>query len=270
MKRLYQFSIVLLLIISASCQSSSKENKNLRLLQNSDEISSLAELINLPEFKNKILYINQYSFYCKHSLDEFAHLKKLQKHLQTSKLKNDIVYIHLSTPKWGFEPLWKLNVDKYKLSGYHFLMNEKFYNDFWSYFPESKRRTPFFVEVTKDGKISKINRPSTVLTDRALNVFNLKTFNFIRTNLDSILAKHPKKSDLLFRFDQSSKPKISFFTYSKNQSENSKEVKVWKGLRSYVVNSFDSISNNTSISKYSFAIPLKAGILDSLTSIGIK
>ena len=62
MKRLYQFSMVLLLIISASCHSSSKENKNLRLLENSDEISSLAELINLPEFKNKILYINQYSF----------------------------------------------------------------------------------------------------------------------------------------------------------------------------------------------------------------
>lgn len=149
-------------------------------------------------------------------------------------------------------------------------MNEKFYNDFWSYFPESKRRTPFFVEVTKDGKISKINRPSTVLTDRALNTFNLKTFNFVRTNSDSILANHPADADLLFRFEKSSKPKISFFTYSKNQSENSREVKVWKGLRSYVVNSFDSISKNTNISKYAFAIPLKAGILDSITSIGIK
>lgn len=58
MKKQYQFSLVLLLIFSVSCQSPSRENENLRLLENSDEISSLAELIDLPEFKNKTLYIN--------------------------------------------------------------------------------------------------------------------------------------------------------------------------------------------------------------------
>ncbi|PKD18647.1 hypothetical protein APR41_17785 [Salegentibacter salinarum] len=256
-------------MISTSCQKSFQGNDKVRILDNFNEVSSLEELINLPEFKNKILYINLFSFYCKHSVDEFTYIEELQSNSHKNlKVGEDVAFIHLSTPKWAFESFWKSNVEDYDLAGYHFLMNEKFLNNFWSHFPEAQKGTPFFIQVTMDKKISKTFRPSTMIQkaplDAALNDFVLQTFKFVRANLDSVLSGHPEKYDLLFKFDKSSEEKISFFTYSKNDPDNSNEVDVWKNLNVFAERSFDSIPDKDGLSGYSFAIPLNVKTLDSI------
>ncbi len=255
--------------MSTSCQKSFQGNEKVKLLDNYNEISSLEELINLPEFKNKILLINLDSFYCKHSVDEFPYIQELQRNTHEDfKVEKDVAFIHLSTPKWAFENFWKSNVEDYGLAGYHFLMNEEFQDDFWSHFPEARRGTPFFIEVTKDKKIFKTPRPSSILqnapVNASLNNFKLQTFKFVKTNLDSILLKHPDNYDLLFKFNKSSEREIKFFTFLKNNRDDSQEVEVWKNLRVFAERSFDSISGKNDLSGYSFAIPLNAKTLDSI------
>lgn len=269
MNKSFLLPILLLLMISTSCQKTFQGNEKIKILDNYNEISSLEELINLPEFKNKTLFINLFSFYCKHSVDEFPYIEDLQINTHKDlKVEEDVAFIHLSTPKWAFERFWKSNVEDYDLAGYHFLMNEKFQDNFWSHFPEAQKGTPFFIQVTKDKKISKTFRPSTLIQkaplDAALNGFVLHTFKFVRANLDSVLSQHPENYDLLFKFDKSSEEKISFFTYLKNNPDNLNEVDVWKNLKVFAERSFDSIPDKDGLSGYSFAIPLNVKTLDSI------
>lgn len=252
------------MIISNSCQTSFQGDNTTKILNNFDKISSLDELTNLPEFKDKILYINLYSFYCKHSKEEFPYLIRLQNSVQGSSKLQDVAFIHLSTSKLAFEGFWRTNVEDSDLPGYHFLMNEEFENDVWSHFPKERRATPFFIEVTKDKRILKTDRPSTILQGASLNNFKLQTFKFIRANLDSVLSQHTKNYDLLFKFDKFSEEKISFLTYSKNNPDDSKGVDVWKNLKVFAEKSFDSIPDKDGLSGYSFAIPLNVETLDSI------
>lgn len=133
--------------------------QEIKIIENYNDISSINELINQPEFKHKILYIDLWGVYCKPCIYQFQFMPEIK-----NKFKGkDIAYIYLATPYGHIndEQLWKSKMKKYKLEGHHVLMNMDFYKNIWNQIPgmTNKWAIPHYVLVDKNGKIVNANAP---------------------------------------------------------------------------------------------------------------
>lgn len=244
--------------------------KDCLIIDNYNNISSLNELINLPQFDNKILYINLYNVYCRNSINEFKSLHTIID--QTEKM--DIAYIHMATPKMTFTNNWKSTMNEYNLKGYNMLMSQEFHKEFWSHFPNKiGKPTPFYLTVTKDKIISEENYPSSILSSYQNNIIlndcSLVIAKFTKTNLDSIRKNLLKNTDILrisIDFNKNSSiDSISYFSNSEKEKFNNKNrIQVWNNLDLKVKKTFDSISDKLKLKNYTFNIPINPRTLDSI------
>jgi thiol-disulfide isomerase/thioredoxin len=88
--KIYRFTlkfilIQLLLCTLAACQENS-ENKNSKIIiiEDSDKISSFAEILSLKEFNNKVVYIDIWVAPCSPCIAEFKHLPELKNRYETN------------------------------------------------------------------------------------------------------------------------------------------------------------------------------------------
>ncbi|MGJ8762271.1 hypothetical protein H0I29_03900 [Polaribacter sp. R2A056_3_33] len=259
-KKIIKFIIIFLILgigIKVSNDYSFEGTEKLIILKDYNKISSLNELINLPEFENKILYINLYNTYCAYSTKEFEYFPIIKK-------KNkDLVFIHLSTPKFTFKNNWKATIKKNNLEGYNILMSDLFYKEFYTNFQnELYGTTPLHFIVDKDKNIKQIRVPSSIEGMKVLQKRISNIYNFVNSNLVSIQENLSKKSDFLqveIIFNKKSEVKnITYYTSDSIVKETIKnEITIWNNLDTFIKRSFDSISGKTSLKKYNFLIPLK-------------
>lgn len=240
--------------------------KEALIIDNYNKISSLNELINLPQFDNKVLYINLYNVYCSSSINEFKYLHRM---IDLSK-KMDITFIHIATPKMTFTNNWKSTVKEYNLKGHHMLMNQEFYKEFWSHFPNKfGKYTPFYVAVSKDKIISQISSPSIIEEELILKECGFIIAKYVKTNLDSIrenLLENIDKLRISIDFNiNSSIDGVSYFSNSEIENFNNKNrTQVWNNLDVKIKKTFDSISDKINFKNYTFNLPLNPIILDSI------
>ena len=134
-------------------------SKSIIIIKNYDQISSLANLVSLNEFKNKVLYIDLWGVHCGPCIQEFSHLSELKNRYKES----EIEFIYLATPYGHIYDTqkWKAAIKKYNLEGYNMLMNIDFYYNIWEEVPEMKDpfTIPHYLIVDKQGIIVNANAP---------------------------------------------------------------------------------------------------------------
>jgi len=244
-----------------------KGNEKNVIIGNYDKIMKLEELINLPEFQNKTLYVNVYNTYCGASIDEFQYFKEIQK--QTKERK--IVFIHLCTPKWTYQSNWKKNIKIHSSEGYHVLMNDEFYDEIWTHFPNMiSRGTPFHFIVDTEKKIKTIPVASIILDQQKVQKWIYKVYKFVQSNLDAVRENLPYKlTELKISISFNKDLGVPEIRYQSNESivNNStlRNINVWDKLDLFISQTFDSISNDTKVYP-TFLVPLEINKLESLIS----
>lgn len=131
----------------------------IKLISDSDSITSLSKVINHKEFKNKVLYIKIWEPFD----DDSDNLSALR-----YKYRNkEIEFLYLSRPdsdsSHDIDELrkWKMALKRLKLKGNHILMWPKFYKSLWEDNPKmNKNFLPHFLIVNKQGEIVNFNAPS--------------------------------------------------------------------------------------------------------------
>lgn len=259
-KKIIKFIFIFLILgigIKVSNDYSFKGTEKLIILKDYNRISSFNELINLPEFKNKILYINLYNTYCAYSTKEFEYFPDIKR-------KNkDLVFVHLSTPKFTFKNNWKATIKKNNLEGYNILMSDLFYKEFWTNFPnELYGATPLHLIVDKDKNIKKISVPSFIEEMKVVHKSISNIYDFVNSNLDSIQENLSNKNEFLqveINFNKKSEVKnIRYYPSDSIITRTIKnEITIWNNLDTYIKRSFDSITGKTRLNRYNFLIPMK-------------
>lgn len=131
----------------------------IKIIENYESISSVNELVNIPKFDNKILYIDMWGVYCAPCIKEFKYIDELK-----DKFKNEPVeFLYLATPYNHFNDIerWKAGLKKYNLEGYNMLMSIEFYDGIWKEIPEMQNPflIPHYLIIGKNGKIVNPNAP---------------------------------------------------------------------------------------------------------------
>ena len=236
--------LIIVFTVKVTIDLSFSGTKKVFIIENYNEIYSLDQLIKLPQFEGKILYINLYNVYCAASLKQFNPLRKIMERPQAE----EIVYIHLATPKMTFTNFWKSTVKEQDLKGHHMLMNSVFYKEFWTHFSSEKvSYTPLYIAVGKDKKTKIISSPKTLLDRYILNDCNLVIATFVRDNLDVIRPHLLRDRDKLrisiaLNKDASVDSVSCFSIAGKEKSSIKNRIEVWKQLDLKIKETFDAIA----------------------------
>jgi thiol-disulfide isomerase/thioredoxin len=170
MKRWIKYSLwtILVIVVIATgyifIQTSYNGNDKIILLNSGQAYTSFQDIINLPEFKNKIVYVDVWGTSCPPCFEE---LKNYTPQLtKRYKDKKDIVFLYICIDRHPLpEVRWKEKIQTLKPSGYHVLVEaaeeHKLAKDIvgqavkGQFFPYE----PCYFIVNKQGQI--VDRPTT-------------------------------------------------------------------------------------------------------------
>ena len=135
-----------------------KGNNDIRFIDHNTE--SLEQLLELPQFKGKIVYLDLWFSSCGPCIAQFKKLPEVKKSLENS----EVVFLYLArqTSHPNHRQLWKNAIKKYNLKGWHVYMNVqleaniweeigKYSNKVWSY--------PHYLLIDKNNVIVSFNAP---------------------------------------------------------------------------------------------------------------
>lgn len=105
----------------------SKGTKTVRYIEPDNDYNSFSDILQHPDLKGKVVYVDYWHTGCGPCLREFEYLPSLKERFKTNK---DLVFLYLgkdrSVPGEKFR--WKRMIEKKNLSGIHYFMtNEKYY-----------------------------------------------------------------------------------------------------------------------------------------------
>lgn len=126
-------------------------SKNVKFVQNADEIDSLEKLLSL--FKGKKLYIDIWATWCSPCKKEFKHNKKLKKLLK----EKGVEVLYISVDKNDNEQTWKENIKYFGLDGNHIRITNKSLQD--DLLKVYKGYIPHYAIIDEAGKIENLNAP---------------------------------------------------------------------------------------------------------------
>jgi len=142
--------------------SLSIDSSKILLLEDTSEFSSLEDVLRLPQFKNKLVFVDLWGTRCAPCINEFAHLDELKKRYKGK----PVAFLYLKAP-YGFDDHkeWKDMARKYRLEGVNVAMSIRFYNDnFWKkyadrYPGERLFGIPTYLIINKNGEIINYDAP---------------------------------------------------------------------------------------------------------------
>ena len=131
-----------------------------------EEYESFEEISLLPQFRNKVVYVDLWFSSCSPCLNEFTYLPTLK-----AQLKNqDIEYLYLAqeTSHSNSRQRWKNTIKKFNLQGWHVYMNKQLEQQIWGMIlahdntPAAPAIYPRYLLIDKNGKLVSYNakRPS--------------------------------------------------------------------------------------------------------------
>jgi thiol-disulfide isomerase/thioredoxin len=109
----------------------SNGDAEIRYIEPEADYQSFEDLMNHPDLRGKVVYVDFWHTGCSPCLSEFTHLPDLKKYFAHNK---NLVFLYLgkdrSVPGEKFR--WKKMIQEKHINGYHFfLSNEKYYK-FWN------------------------------------------------------------------------------------------------------------------------------------------
>ena len=126
-------------------------SKNVKFVQNADEIDSVEKLLSL--FKGKKLYIDIWATWCSPCKEEFRHNKELKKLLK----EKGVEILYISVDKDYYEQKWKENIKYFGLDGNHIrITNKSLHDDLLKIY---KGSIPHYAIINETGKIENLNAP---------------------------------------------------------------------------------------------------------------
>lgn len=129
------------------------------------EHNSLHDIVQLPQFRNKVVYIDLWYSSCGPCIQEFQHLADLKAQLKGK----EVAYLYLAreTSHPNSRQRWKNAIQKYNLQGWHVYMNKQLEEQVWSSILENQKNSatvayPRYLLVGKSGEFVSFdaNRPS--------------------------------------------------------------------------------------------------------------
>jgi thiol-disulfide isomerase/thioredoxin len=102
---------------------------NIRFLQ--EDYAGLEEILGAEPFRDKVVYVDLWFSSCPPCIKEFKQLPKLKESLKGHK---GIEYLYLShkTRHPNTLQLWKNAIQKYNLTGWHYMMDGDFEDKLWA------------------------------------------------------------------------------------------------------------------------------------------
>lgn len=126
---------------------------------------SLDEVMQLPQFRNKVVYVDLWYSSCSPCIQEFKHLASLKEQLKGK----DIAYLYLAreTSHPNSRQRWINAVKKYNLRGWHIYMSKQLEQQVWNTIFENQQDSgtatyPRYLLSNKKGKLVSLDakRPS--------------------------------------------------------------------------------------------------------------
>ncbi|TAJ13472.1 hypothetical protein DMA11_08640 [Marinilabiliaceae bacterium JC017] len=161
-----QALILIVLLLCLNQVSSQKNNNEYCIINDTTNIyRSIDKILELSEFKNKVVYIDIWDTGCKFCIAEFKYAAKLKEHFKNDSI--EFLYLcarHYDTRKKDTrniknEKLWKELILKNKLKGTHVLMSndcyiEGYINKYENEYPGNIHwGVPQYLLVNKQGEI---------------------------------------------------------------------------------------------------------------------
>lgn len=127
MKKWLKYSLLAVLLVAFAAaayglfMASYAGNTNVVLLNSGGTYTSLQNIIQRPEFKNKVVYVNVWGTTCGPCLQEFQnHTPQLTKRYENAK---DVAFLYLCIDRHPLPELrWKERLRRFKPVGYHVLV----------------------------------------------------------------------------------------------------------------------------------------------------
>ena len=139
----------------------SKGTDKIKYIEPDNEYNSFTDILQHPDLKGKVVYVDYWHTGCSPCLEEFEHLPKLKERFQKN---SDLVFLYLgkdrSVPGEKFR--WKKMIEKKNLSGDHYFMTNEKYDILWD---ETVNDTtlmqafPHYLIVDRNGIIINNNAP---------------------------------------------------------------------------------------------------------------
>ncbi|MDP1812496.1 MAG: TlpA family protein disulfide reductase [Sediminibacterium sp.] len=136
-----------------------KGNEQIKIV-NSSNLKSFADILKISELKGKIVYIDVWGTFCGPCIKEFEYGMDLKNRFKN----NSVAFLYLASPygRADDEFRWKKMIQSKSLYGYHLLMTNTLYENFWNSFKDSipmSYQIPHYIIVGRNGRILNYNAP---------------------------------------------------------------------------------------------------------------
>ena len=159
LKRIAVFSFISFLIIAIAIgvkyyvDVNWKGSHNIHFITDQNH-QSLEEIIRLPQFKNKVVYVDLWFTSCTPCLQEFQQLPKVKEQLKGKPV--EYLYLAHETSLPNDRQRWKNIIKKFSLNGWHLYMPPQFEKSIWKIIEKHagiKNRYPQYLLIDRNGKV---------------------------------------------------------------------------------------------------------------------
>ena len=155
------FFLVFLLAKSNTAHSQVDKSKII-LYGDTTQFHTIEDVLKLPYFKDKVVYVDIWGTGCGPCIKEFPNLRGMKERYKNK----PVAFLYLKSP-YGFDDTkeWKQMVYKYKLQGVNISMSIKFYsNNFWEKYKDKYKEQrsygiPTYLIISKRGIIVDFDAP---------------------------------------------------------------------------------------------------------------
>lgn len=139
----------------------SEGTSEIKFIEPEESYKSFSDILQHPDLKGKIVYVDYWHTGCSPCLKEFEHLPKLKSVFSGNK---DLAFLYLGKDRSvpGEKYRWKKMIEKKNLYGSHFFMTHEFYELLWDETVNDStvlKAFPHYLIVGRDGKILNNHAP---------------------------------------------------------------------------------------------------------------
>lgn len=179
--------LVIIIIIFIGVKANCQNNISKKILYgDTSKFNSIESVLNIPELKGKVVYIDLWGTRCGPCIEEFKNIKSLKEHYKNK----SVAFLYLKSP-YDFDDSkeWQEMVNRFNLDGVNVSMSINLYvNGFWERFktkyPENRLYgIPTYLIVNKKGQIINFDAPRRFLKKEKMFHLLLRIM-LIKTSLD--------------------------------------------------------------------------------------
>jgi thiol-disulfide isomerase/thioredoxin len=167
MKRFLKYITLICLLAVATCTAHYTHTlyadgpADITFLEPQQEYASFNELIQHPDLRNKVIYVDFWHTGCKPCLIEFNHLPQLKSHF---KADQGIAFLYLGKDRSvpGEKYRWKKMVLSKNITGYHYFISDAQFDSFWEETVQDtsiNKAFPHHLVINQKGKVVHHNAP---------------------------------------------------------------------------------------------------------------